>query len=100
MSCHSVRVRLREAVYSHELLPGDNRDEPFDRIEYENGNVPAGGRVTLRLVISQPASLHEPISLRGPSAGSKTELYRDGLEQMLSDAAVGLTVKTAKVYAG
>jgi hypothetical protein len=41
-------------------------DEPFDRIEYENGNIPAGGRVALRLVISQPASLHEAYLAQRP----------------------------------
>jgi hypothetical protein len=41
-------------------------DEPFDRIEYDDGNVPAGSQVTLRFVISQPASLHEAFVAQRP----------------------------------
>ncbi len=41
-------------------------DEPFDRIEYEEGNVPVGGQVALRFVISQPASLHEAFVAQRP----------------------------------
>jgi hypothetical protein len=41
-------------------------DEPFDRIEYDAGNVPAGGQVTLRFVVSQPASLHEAFIAQRP----------------------------------
>jgi hypothetical protein len=41
-------------------------DEPFDRIEYDKGRVPIGGSVTLRLVISQPASLHEAYLAQRP----------------------------------
>jgi len=41
-------------------------DEPFDRIEFEDGNVPAGGQVSLRFVISQPGSLHEAFIAQRP----------------------------------
>jgi len=41
-------------------------DEPFDRIEYEEGNVPAGSQVTLRFVVSQPATLHEAFIVQKP----------------------------------
>jgi hypothetical protein len=42
-------------------------DEPYDRIEYEEGNIPPGGRAVLRLVISQPTSLHEAYLAQRPS---------------------------------
>jgi hypothetical protein len=41
-------------------------DEPFDRIEYDDGHVPAGGQVTLRFVVSQPGSLHEAFIVQRP----------------------------------
>ena len=41
-------------------------DEPFDRIEYEDGRVPAGGQVSLRFVVSQPGSLHEAFVVQRP----------------------------------
>jgi hypothetical protein len=41
-------------------------DEPFDRIEYEGGHVPAGDQVTLRFVVSQPASLDEVFIAQRP----------------------------------
>jgi len=41
-------------------------DEPFDRIEFEDGNVPAGGQVSLRFVVSQPGSLHEAFIAQRP----------------------------------
>ena len=57
-------------------------DEPFDRIEFEDGSVPAGGEVSLRFVISQPGTLRKafiaqrpgrPVALRertAPSVGT------------------------------
>ena len=42
-------------------------DEPYDRIEFEDGSVPAGGEVTLRFVVSQPASMHEAFIAQRPS---------------------------------
>ena len=41
-------------------------DEPFDRIEYDDGNVPPGGEVTLRFVVSQPGSLREAFIAQRP----------------------------------
>ena len=41
-------------------------DEPFDRIEYDDGNIPAGGQVSLRFVVSQPGSLHEAFVVQRP----------------------------------
>lgn len=42
-------------------------DEPFDRIEFEDGSVPAGGVVSLRFVVSQPGSLREGFIAQRPS---------------------------------
>ena len=41
-------------------------DEPFDRIEYDGGHVPAGGQVTLRFVVSQPDNMHEAFIAQRP----------------------------------
>ena len=41
-------------------------DEPFDRIEYDDGNVPAGGQLTLRFVVSQPGSLRQAYVAQRP----------------------------------
>ena len=54
-------------------------DEPFDRIEFDDGSVPVGGEVTLRFVVSQPASLHEAFIVQRPSrpvAGRTPMRYR------------------------
>jgi len=75
-------------------------DEPFDRIEYENGNVPAGGRVTLRLVISQPASLHEAYLAQRPGRPVANGTVPGRSRANVERCAVGCTVRTAKVYAG
>jgi hypothetical protein len=42
-------------------------DEPFDRIEFEDGSVPLGSEVSLRFVISQPGTLHEAFIAQRPS---------------------------------
>ena len=41
-------------------------DEPFDRIEYTEGNVPAGGEVTLHFVVSQPGDLKQAFIAQRP----------------------------------
>ena len=42
-------------------------DEPYDRIEFEDGSVPAGGEVSLHFVVSQPANLREAFIAQRPS---------------------------------
>ena len=51
------------SVFGHVTLI----DEPFDRIEFDDGSVPPGGEVTLRFVVSQPGSLHEAFIVQRPS---------------------------------
>jgi hypothetical protein len=41
-------------------------DEPYDRIECDDGRVPPGGEVSLRFVVSQPGSLHEAYIVQRP----------------------------------
>jgi hypothetical protein len=41
-------------------------DEPFDRIEYSEGNVPVGGAVTLHFVVSLPGDLKEVFIAQRP----------------------------------
>jgi hypothetical protein len=43
-------------------------DEPFDRIEYDEGSVPTGARTALRIVITQPSTLHEAYLVQRPGA--------------------------------
>jgi hypothetical protein len=42
-------------------------DEPFDRVEFDHGRVPIGGRVTLRFIISESEPLGEAYLLQRPS---------------------------------
>lgn len=41
-------------------------DEPYDRIEFEDGIVPPGGSVILRFVVSQPESLKKAYIVQRP----------------------------------
>ena len=41
-------------------------DEPYDRIECTEGDVPSGGAVTVRFVVSQPSSLREAFIAQRP----------------------------------
>ena len=65
-------------------------DEPYDRIECEDGIVPAGTAVTLRFVVSQPGSLAEafiaqrpgrPVAGRGAVPGSLAGIGTQRLEE-------------------
>ncbi len=42
-------------------------DEPYDRIECTEGDVPSGGAVTLRFVVSQPRNLREAFIAQRPA---------------------------------
>jgi len=41
-------------------------DEPYDRVQFDHGRIPIGGRVTLRLVISESVPLGEAYLLQRP----------------------------------
>ncbi len=41
-------------------------DEPYDRIEFDDGTVPPGGSVVLRFVVSQPASMQKAFIVQRP----------------------------------
>lgn len=53
-------------------------DEPFDRIEYDDGAVPPGGQVSLRFVVSQPGTLPEAYIAQRPGRAVAARMPRPG----------------------
>jgi hypothetical protein len=75
-------------------------DEPFDRVEYENGNVPAGERLTMRIVISQPASMHEAYLAQRPGRPVANGTVPGRSRTIVERCPVTRIISAAKVCAG
>jgi hypothetical protein len=63
-------------------------DEPFDRIEYDDGSVPPGSQVSLRFVISQPGNLKEAFIAQRPGRAVAARMPRPG-ERFIVAGRVG-----------
>jgi len=59
-------------------------DEPYDRIEFDHGKIPIGGRVTLRFVITEFDPLIEAYLLQRPGRPVASEPPKPGRKMLAS----------------